>query len=72
MTVLAGANDCLQNDGATIAIARMVALLNTTARMLPAAKVFVASILDEPTGGAKTCQLAFNAALPALVVIDQS
>ena len=62
-----GANDCLQGDGATAAIARMTALLNTTSVLLPAAKVFVASMLDVPSGAAKVCQSALNAALPALV-----
>jgi lysophospholipase L1-like esterase len=67
VTMLVGANDCLQGDGAPVALARMTALLGTTAAALPAAAVLVASILDVPSGGAKTCQEAFNAALPALV-----
>jgi lysophospholipase L1-like esterase len=67
ITVLAGANDCLQSDGAPTAIARMAALLATAKAALPAARVLVASILDVPAGGAKACQVAFNAALPALV-----
>ena len=67
VTMLAGANDCLQGAGVTTVIARMILLLNTTVTALPLAKVFVGSILDVPSGGAKTCQLAFNAALPDLV-----
>lgn len=71
VSMLVGANDCLQGDGAPTAIARMTVLLNTTATALPSAKVFVASILDEPSsdgnGSAKACQVAFNAALPGLV-----
>ena len=35
-----------------MAIARMTALLNSTATLLPAAKVFVASMLDVGTAGA--------------------
>ena len=83
VTMLVGANDCLQGDGSATAIARMIVLLNTTSLALPTAKVFVASILDVPStasqilspdgarlrssAGAKACQVAFNAALPALV-----
>ena len=71
ITMLAGANDCLQGDGAPLAITRMVTLLNTTMTALPKAFILVGSILDVPTatagGKAKTCQMAFNAALPALV-----
>ena len=67
VTILAGANDCLQNDGAPIAIARMAALLNATAALLPAAHVLVGSMLDVPSGGAKACQHTLNSALPALV-----
>jgi lysophospholipase L1-like esterase len=67
VTVLAGANDCLQGDGDAVALARMAGLLNATARALPAAKVLVGSLLDLPPGAAKACQAAFNAALPALV-----
>lgn len=67
ITVLAGANDCLQGGNGSTAVTRMVALLNATAAALPAAKVFVGSILDVPSGGAKTCQTILNAALPSLV-----
>ena len=67
VTMLVGANDCLQGDGAPLALARMTALLNTTTALLPSAKVLVASILDVPPGAAKACQVAFNAALPGLV-----
>lgn len=67
VTMLVGANDCLQGDGAPLAIARMSALLNTTTALLPAAKVLVGSMLDVPSGGAKACQAAFNGALPGLV-----
>lgn len=67
ITMLVGANDCLQGDGAPTAIARMVVLLNKTAAALPATRVFVASMLDVPSGAAKACQLTFNAALPGLV-----
>ena len=67
VTMLVGANDCLQGDGAPAAIARMTALLNTTAALLPSAKVIVGSMLDVPSGAAKDCQVALNAALPALV-----
>ena len=67
VSMLVGANDCLQGDGAPTALDRMVILLNTTATALPTSKVFIASILDVPTGDAKTCQVAFNAGLPALV-----
>ena len=84
VTMLVGANDCLQGDGGALAIARMAVLLNTTAAALPGAKVLVGSMLDVPTSatpvrraggraafvssaGAKACQLAFNAALPALI-----
>lgn len=72
VTVLAGANDCLQKDGAPVAIARMGVLLNTTRALLPAAMVLVASILDVPSGPAKDCQVALNAALPALVAAHGS
>ena len=65
--MLAGANDCLQGDGAPLAIARMAALLNATTALLPAAKLLVGSLLDLPSGGGKVCQAAFNAALPGLV-----
>ena len=83
VTMLVGANDCLQGDGAALALARMAALLNATAAALPGVKVFVASMLDVPStasevlreggrafrssAGAKACQLALNAALPALI-----
>jgi len=67
VTMLVGANDCLQGDGAPLAIARMAALLNATTALLPAAKVLVGSMLDLPSGGGKVCQAAFNAALPGLV-----
>ena len=68
VTFLVGANDCLQGDGAPTAIARMAALLNTTRSLLPASsKVLVGSMLDVPDGAAKDCQVALNAALPALV-----
>ena len=68
VTALVGANDCLQGDGAPVAIARMVAFLNTTLALLPStSKVLVASILDVPDGPAKVCQVALNAALPALI-----
>lgn len=67
VTTLVGANDCLQGDGGAAAIARMAALLNTTAALLPSAKVLVGSMLDVPSGPAKDCQVALNAALPALV-----
>ena len=67
VTLLAGANDCLQGDGATLAISRMAALLNATATLLPRARVLVASILDVPGAAAKACQVALNAALPQLV-----
>lgn len=67
VSMLVGANDCLQGDGAAAAIARMTILLNTTSVSLPSATVFVASMLDVPSGGAKTCQVSFNAALPELV-----
>ena len=50
----AGANDCIQGNGGPTAIARMTALLNSTATLLPAAKVFVASMLDVGTAGAPT------------------
>ena len=67
MTFLVGANDCLQGDGGATAIARMTALLNVTSALLPAAKVLVGSMLDVPSGGGKDCQVALNAALPALI-----
>jgi lysophospholipase L1-like esterase len=67
VSLLVGANDCLQGDGGAVAIARMQALLNTTKALLPAAKVFVGSMLDVPSGGAKACQVALNAALPAML-----
>jgi len=67
VTVLAGANDCLQGDGAALAIARMTALLNATTTLLPSAKVLVGSMLDVPSGTGKDCQVALNAALPGLV-----
>ena len=67
VSILLGANDCLQGDGAAVAITRMGALLNLTAAALPAATVLVGSILDVPSGRAKTCQVALNAALPQLV-----
>jgi len=71
ISMLVGANDCLQGDGGDTAIARMSVLLNTTITLLPTATVFVASMLDvpgaDPTSGAKACQLALNAALPGLV-----
>lgn len=51
-TKRAGANDCIQGNGGPTAIARMTALLNSTATLLPAAKVFVASMLDVGTAGA--------------------
>ena len=68
ITMLVGANDCLQGDGAPIAIARMISLLNTTTVALPNTFVLVGSILDVPTGNAKICQTAFNTALPGLVL----
>ena len=67
ITIVAGANDCLQDDGASVAATRLAALLATTKALLPAARVLVASILDVPSGAAKTCQLALNAAMPAIV-----
>jgi lysophospholipase L1-like esterase len=67
VTVLAGANDCLQGDGAPLATARMAALLNATTALLPRARVLVGSILDVPSGPAKACQQALNTALPGLV-----
>ena len=67
VTILAGANDCLQGDGAAAAISRMTVLLNTTSALLPSAKVLVGSMLDVPSGAAKDCQIALNAALPALL-----
>ena len=67
VTMLVGANDCLQHDGAPVAIARMASLLNTTATLLPGAKVLVGSMLDVPSGPAKDCQVALNGALPGLV-----
>ena len=67
VTILAGANDCFQLKNATAALANMVVLLNITTSALPSARVLVASLLDVPSGPAKVCQLAFNAALPALV-----
>lgn len=67
VTMLVGANDCLQGDGAAVAIARMALLLANTSALLPTAKVLVGSMLDVPTGDAKDCQVALNAALPALV-----
>lgn len=65
--MLVGANDCLQGDGAANATARLTTLLATTKAALPAAKVLVGSILDVPSAGAKACQVAFNAAMPAVV-----
>jgi lysophospholipase L1-like esterase len=68
VSMLLGANDCLQGDGGATALDRMTTLLNTTATALPFAKVFVGSILDVPgPSAAKDCQVTFNAALPALV-----
>lgn len=67
VTMLVGANDCLQGDGGAIAIARMKVLLNTTKVLLPTAKVLVGSMLDVPSGGAKVCQIALNTALPAMI-----
>jgi lysophospholipase L1-like esterase len=70
VSMLVGANDCLQGDGGATAVLRMTQLLNTTAIALPTAKVFVCSMLDVPSpdpAGAKDCQVAFNSALPALV-----
>jgi len=67
VTMLVGANDCLQGDGGGVAITRMASILNTTAILLPSAKVFVGSMLDVPSGGAKDCQVALNAALPELI-----
>jgi hypothetical protein len=67
VTMLVGANDCLQGDGGATAIARMAVLLNTTRALLPNAKVLVGSMLDVPSGPGKDCQTALNAALPALV-----
>jgi lysophospholipase L1-like esterase len=67
ITMLVGANDCLQGDGADVASTRLMALLATTRALLPASTVFVASILDVPSGSAKVCQTAFNAAMPAIV-----
>ena len=73
ISMLVGANDCLQGDGGATAIARMTILLNTTATALPTAKVFVGSILDVPgPGSAKDCQVAFNAALPQLLTVVNS
>jgi len=65
--MLVGANDCLQGDGAPVATARLAALLATTKAALPAARVLVASILDVPAGAAKACQVALNAAMPAVI-----
>ena len=67
VSMLVGANDCLQGDGGVTAIARMKILLNTTKVLLPTARVFVGSMLDVPTGAAKTCQIALNTALPDMV-----
>ena len=67
VTMLVGANDCLQGDGGTVAITRMATLLNTTGSLLPHTKVLVGSMLDVPSGGAKTCQVALNAALPGMI-----
>ena len=66
VSLLAGANDCLQGDGGALAITRMRALLNATTSLLPRARILVASILDLPGAGPKACQLALNGALPAL------
>jgi lysophospholipase L1-like esterase len=71
ITYLLGANDCLQGDGAEVAIQRMAQLINTTQAVAPGATVFVASMLDVPAknlgGRAKECQVGLNSALPRLL-----